>query len=206
MPMVPGPNDKPTDKTLSADLKNQMDARLASSTANNPNLCRTCLCPLSAEFLPVGLCRAHANRVEVTRRKAALANYRLKLWNERVGEKSGSPELKNLRDEIGITRVLLEEIINSIDPADKTSIGLAQPGIMSCLDRVESLVNSCHKLDKDMGAMLTEAEAQTVVQSLVELVSNALSSANLPVDVHAKIVDQISTGAETILDFRNRRS
>src|SRR4051812_44358846 len=45
-------------------------------------------------------------------KRAGLKNYRLQQYGERVGDFANNPEIKNIREEIGILRMTLETLLN----------------------------------------------------------------------------------------------
>jgi hypothetical protein len=58
-------------------------------------------------------CLCHGgNRGGQVKEAKALSNYRLTKWQARLDDKTQQSELKSLRDEIGILRVVMEEQLN----------------------------------------------------------------------------------------------
>src|SRR5690606_33813265 len=89
----------------------------------DPNRCQAVI-PTIGQCLNVAVdgksfCAAHGAGTSMTKSESnqRLNNYRLTKWYGQVSEMTNSSEIKNLRDEVGILRVILQEIINSCHSA-----------------------------------------------------------------------------------------
>lgn len=91
-------------------------------------------------------CPRHGG-TRIRRRQAdqRLKMYHLQQWKKRVDEFSGQPDIKNLHEEIGIIRMMLEETLNQCDDANTL---LQHAGrITSMVDKVQTLVATVDKMD-----------------------------------------------------------
>lgn len=79
-------------------------------------------------------------------------NYRLKQWQARVNEFADNSQVKNLREEIGVLRMLLEEMLAKCNSA--TDLMLHSQKIIQLVAQIEKLVVSCHKLEAATGILL----------------------------------------------------
>lgn len=71
--------------------------------------------------------------------------YHLKRWKRRVEEFSGHTEIKDLHEEVGIVRMMLEETLNKCDDSDDL---LQHAGrITAMVDKVQTLVATIDKMD-----------------------------------------------------------
>ena len=100
--------------------------------------------------------------------KKDLSNYRLTKYQGRLAEMKDSGKLFSLRDEIGILRIMLEEIINHVSNTDISNLIAYSPKIADIATRIEKLVLSCNKLDKELGDYL---DRKAVIQMAIEIVS-----------------------------------
>lgn len=115
----------------------------------------------------------------------ALRNYRLTLFNTRAGELRGSADIKGLRDEIAILRMTLEAKINQCESEHEM---ILQSGALSELIlKIEKLVTSCHKLEKDMGVTIEKNQVINMAESIVAVVNKHVTDKV----VMAKIVEEI---------------
>jgi len=101
-------------------------------------------------------CMIHGgNQALKNEANAGLRQYRLGRWQAQLERFADSPILKDLRDEIGILRMILEEkILQANTPME---LALMAGPISDLVMKVEKLVSSCHKLEGSMGHHLDKA-------------------------------------------------
>ena len=102
-------------------------------------------------------CMLHGGAKAIASKKRKSHNmYRLGKWQERVREMGESKNVKSLRDEIGILRMLLEERFATINNSTEL---LIQSHTLSELNlKIERVVLSCHKVEKSMGDLIDRSE------------------------------------------------
>ena len=91
-------------------------------------------------------CPRHGGTM-IRRRQAEkrLEMYHLKRWKKRVEEFAGHTEIKDLHEEIGIVRMMLEETLNKCDDPDDL---LQNSGrITAMVDKVQALIATVDKMD-----------------------------------------------------------
>jgi len=71
--------------------------------------------------------------------------YHLKRWKDRVEEFSGDTEIKNLTEEVGIIRMMLEETLNQCN--DEDALIQHSGRIIQMVDKVQALVGTIDKMD-----------------------------------------------------------
>lgn len=119
-------------------------------------------------------CLVHGGQHQIkSQEKAALKNYRLKQWQARVGEFSDSKEAKNIRDEIGILRLLLEERMNQCK--DSHDLMLQSQAISRLVQDIEKTVTSCHRLETQLGQTMDKQALIQFASKVVTIVSEVLS-------------------------------
>lgn len=105
-----------------------------------------------------------------------------------------SDELKSLREEIAITRALVEKRLNMIQ--NESEFLAAMPAVQSAMNTIEKLVTSCHNMEVKLGNLLNKSALLQVAQQLVEIISVELEGVhnrNAIVDqIASKIVEAIS--------------
>lgn len=99
----------------------------------------------------------------------ALNNYRLNKFHARLKEMRSSSTIKDLRDEIGILRLMLEERFNSF--ANSNEMILQSGAIGDLVMKIEKLVTSCHKLDEKTKMVVDKATVITIAEQLIASVS-----------------------------------
>ncbi|KKL66673.1 hypothetical protein LCGC14_2142650 [marine sediment metagenome] len=101
-----------------------------------------------------------------------LKNYRLAKFRVRITELGSSSYLISLTDEVGILRMLIEEMINScVEPGD---LMLRAGPLADLLMKSEKLVSSCHRLDSKLGNLLSKDQVMQFAQLVVEIISNEI--------------------------------
>jgi hypothetical protein len=98
-----------------------------------------------------------------------IRNYRLAKWQSRVGEFADNDQVKSLREEIGILRVILEETLNMCKEPEELLIYSSK--IADTVMKVEKLVASCHRLEASTGMLLDKTAALHLASVIVEIVS-----------------------------------
>lgn len=161
--------------------------------ADDPKRCqsggRTGQCPY-ARIEGSEYCVRHAgpNAKQKTVEKAKNA-YRLSKWQGRVNEFAEDSEVKSLRGEIGITRMLLEEIVNQC--TDTTSLMMYSGKIADLVTRIEKLVSACHRLEERTGMLLDKGAALHLAGVIVEIIAEFVSDEEAIDNISNQIVASI---------------
>ena len=123
-------------------------------------------------------CQRHGGAlVEAKKRKENLRNYRLTKWKTRVGEMADSEGLKSLREEVGILRVILEEMLNQCE--DATDLLMFSTRAADLVMKIEKLVTSCDKLEGKMGNLLSKESVLQLSMEFVEIINKHVPDANI---------------------------
>jgi len=143
---------------------------------DDPNRCqafgRNGQCPFRA--VEGGhVCQRHGgNTVENRVETANLRNYYLTRYHEKVARLSNQPEIKSLRDEIGIVRMIVESKLNAIE--DDTDLMLQSGQISDLVMKIKALVESCDKIDFRMGQLLDKKYIEQFAQSIITIITEEL--------------------------------
>lgn len=118
-------------------------------------------------------CLAHGgNKFRENKEKAKIRNYNLTKWQAKMIEKSDSSVLKNLNEEIGILRVILEGKLNACN--DMPELILSSSIISDLVMKIEKLVTSLNKLEKNMGMHLDKAAILQFASETIEVIGREL--------------------------------
>lgn len=131
-----------------------------------------------------GFCKVHGGVDKVQKEKKR--NYLLTKWRAQVGEKADSDVIKNLREEIGIMRVILEITLNKCD--DEQALMMASAKISDMVSKIDSLVKSCHKLEGSMGNLLDKQAILQFAGTVIGIISKHIEDT----DVLNLIADDIT--------------
>lgn len=129
-------------------------------------------------------CPRHgANKGLQAKAAAIQRNYRLTRWKERVGELADNDSLKSLREEVGILRMILEEMLNQCK--DSMDILLYSTKMSDLVMKIDKLVTSTDKLENRMGLLLSKDSILHLASVFVTIINNHVTDPD--------IIEQIST-------------
>jgi len=115
--------------------------------------------------------------IEQKRQKDSLRNYRLTKWKARVGTFADSDGIKSLREEIGILRMIIEEMLNKC--VDATDLLLYSTRMADLVMKVEKLVVSCDKMEGKMGLLLSRSSVLQLAAEYVEIINKHITDASV---------------------------
>jgi hypothetical protein len=94
-------------------------------------------------------------------------NLKLKCWQKEAGELLDSAHVKNLRDEIAILRLMLQEQLNQCQ--DSHDLVLRSGPVADLILKIEKLVQSCHRLEVQTNQVLDRQSLMNLTDRLVHL-------------------------------------
>ena len=160
---------------------------------DDPNRCQASgkegQCPYKAEEKPDGMgFFQHCPRHNASRKREfedkRMRNYRLGKFQAWMEEFADNDQVKSLREEVGITRMLLEEVVNGCNtPVDFV---MSSNRVSDLVMKIEKLVSSCHRLEQSTGMLLDKAAIQRLADAIVTIVSTHVDA-----ETTAKIAQEI---------------
>lgn len=154
---------------------------------DDPNRCQGVnsqgQCINKAVQLPSGkygtFCLCHGGNKQVeSEQKNDKRLYQLGKWQRQLEEQAEHVNIKSLREEIGILRVVMQERWSVIK--DTTDLILASGPITDLVMKIEKLVASCHKLEGSMGQLLDKQAILNFASQVVAVVSEVLNTITCP--------------------------
>ncbi len=140
---------------------------------DDPDRCQTVLKNQQCMFKAVPgttHCPRHGGtKPAIALEKKNFRNLQLTQWGARVKEFGDNPEVKSLRDEIGLLRLILENLVNKCKDTDE--LIFYNQKITDLILKVEKLVSSAHKLEMSMGMMLDKTSVVKIGTSIAEIIS-----------------------------------
>jgi hypothetical protein len=104
-------------------------------------------------------------------RKQQVNRYRIKCLEEDLKQQAESGQIKDLRSEVGLSRALLQRLLNTLGEAiNSPTIFAYSSQLERMIARIESLVLSCQKLEEKTGNNLTVEEAVQYAQRLAAVI------------------------------------
>ena len=140
-------------------------------------------------------CIVHGGKNALDKQKVnARRIYMLEKFQDKVHRHVDHENLKSLREEIAILRMMLETQLNSCK--DATDLMLKSSGISRMVSEIEKLVRSCDKLEQTSGSMLDATQAISWVNQIAGIMDTHIDDP----DVVRVIADEIMT---SYLKLRN---
>lgn len=107
--------------------------------------------------------------------------------SEAAGRHSQVEEIKSLREEIFLARAMVERRLNMVE--SDADFLQACGTVNTYLLTLERLVTSCHKLEVNLGALLSKGAIVALAQSIVSILMEELQH----IDGYEAIIDRVST-------------
>lgn len=135
-------------------------------------------------------CKAHGGaRQTKSQEQYRLKNYRLAKFASKVGEKSNSDGLKSLTDEVGILRLLIEEMVGQCD--DTTELIIRAGPLSDLIMKAEKLVTSCDRLDARMGNLVNKDKILLFARLVIEIISDEIDNSDILDIISTKILSAL---------------
>lgn len=109
--------------------------------------------------------------------KQKFRNYQSELYRRRLNEYSDNSAIKNLRDEIGLLRMMTDTILNACK-TDHDLILKSSP-IAALVMNINTLVISCQKMDEKLGVMMDMTAATALMAEVIESISKHVEGEQL---------------------------
>lgn len=174
-----------------------IEQRLFRCDEDDPNRCQAVhtnqQCPfLATETIVDGkrsiYCARHEGASKVNDK--GIRNYRLTKWQSRLNDFVDSDQIKGLREEIGILRIVLEEILNKCQ--DSHELLLYSSKIGDTAMKIEKLVSSCHRLEFSAGSLLDKSALLQLASVTVTIISKYISDASTLDAISNEIIEMIA--------------
>ena len=156
---------------------------------DSPNRCQavTSQGQCMIEVIPnTNLCRVH-NRQGKSEKRGALRNYLLGTFYQRAVELGDSDNIKSLRDEVGLSRMILERVLGQVTNESELMVHMGP--INDCIGRIEKLVVSCHKLEQSTGSLMDRSALLAFAGQLIEIIADEDIHTDKLTNISNKIVE-----------------
>ena len=116
-------------------------------------------------------CTHHGGTNDDTLKQVRAANvYKLQVFQARVDQFATDPNIKNLRGEIGILRLMIEARLNKCN--DEYDLMLQSAAIATLITQANSLVSSCHRIETLTGQLLDKQSLAEFATQVVQIISD----------------------------------
>lgn len=134
--------------------------------------------------------RHGGHSVKMTVEKDQLRNLKLTKFRVRLAQLGSSTHIMSLRDEIGVTRMTLEQLIESCEgPADLITMS----GQISVLvGNIGKLVKDCHSIEEKTGHLLSKDALTNFAGKMIEIIIKYVKDEDLKRTIAGEIVDAVA--------------
>ena len=127
-------------------------------------------------------CLAHGgNKAASAAAAKGLRNYRIQRYLSLLCNLRNSSYLKDLRDEIAILRMILEEKLNQIENSNE--LALQSGAISDLVIKIDKVVTSCQRLEERTGIMLDKNRIIQIAEQLITIVTNHVTDEAIIIDI-----------------------
>lgn len=131
-------------------------------------------------------CKMHGG---ATIGQQGVKNYRLTKWQAQVERMSGNPNIKCLREELAILRMLMEERLNLCK--DSHDLLLQSHVISDLTTKIERIVVSCSKLDVQLGKMLDKSALLNFANEVISILGEEVQDTAVLDRIATKIIASV---------------
>lgn len=136
-------------------------------------------------------CPSHGgNKALLAAKEKSLFTYRSEKWQTRIGEVAGSENIKDVRQEAGVIRLLIEERLNQCQDANMLMIHAGPIGDLTT--RLSKLVEQIGRYDKECGNTLDKAQIIAFAQKFVAIAAKYIDSDDARLAFSGEIMESIN--------------
>ena len=168
-----------------ADItKAEPDSPTRCQCTNKQGQCRNESAPHS------NFCLAHGgNKGQESHDAKNLRNYRRGKWIQAIHGHADASGLKNLCEEIGILRVIMQERLDSCNNAVELICQSQQ--IADLVMKIEHVVMSCHKLDDKLKRVVDRSQLLQFASETIDIIASVIDDESILTTISDKILTAI---------------
>jgi hypothetical protein len=139
-------------------------------------------------------CPMHGGAPQIdANRKYQAAKYRLEQYGTRVREFASDDMIKSLRDEIGILRMTLENVVNQCKNANQLVMFVDK--ISHLVNQIRQTVESTHKLEEKTAQLLDRRVIVIIADSIVQIIGEHVKDPDILQVMGSRICASIEAAA-----------
>lgn len=141
-------------------------------------------------------CPKHGGHAIKSQERRAYHDYGGSRWAAQISNFATSPEVKSLRGEIGVTRFLIQTILDQC--SSQLDLAANSSRLIVLVSQAERLVSTCEKMEYRMGELLDKEAALLFASSVVDIIK-----AHIPDPLTLDVIStQIANALRTALETR----
>lgn len=121
--------------------------------------------------------------------------YQLAKWQGQVDSFADEDGVKSLRGEIGITRLLLQQVVGRCK--DSGEMIMMSGKIGDLVSKIEKLVVSCHRLETNMGQLLDKTKVMDLAAQMIAIIGQHIQDETVLSMIADDIVAMIASAEST---------
>jgi hypothetical protein len=127
-------------------------------------------------------------------------NYHLTRYRARVNQFADNPEVKSLREEIGILRLMLETVLEKCQ--DENDLLMFSNQIQELVMKINKVVESCHKLEQSTGVLLDKQTILVLCDGLVKVIADHVEDGDALDQISVKMAELVASmgGIKNVAD------
>lgn len=133
-------------------------------------------------------CKMHGGAAGID--EAGARNYRLTRYKAEVQRMTESSQIKSLREELGILRLIMETHLNQCQ--SDTDLILKSQQIGDLAMKIEKMVSSCNKLDTHLGQVLDKQALLNFASEIINIVSEEVPDMAVVDAIAGRITSSLS--------------
>ncbi len=117
-------------------------------------------------------CLAHGGgSSQIAIEKTAASKYQIQKYQARLKMQSTHGGIKDLREEIGLLRMMIETRINACQ--SDTDLVIQSSAIAELVMKVDKLVNSCHRIESLTGELMDRQSLLEFASGIIDIVASS---------------------------------
>lgn len=146
------------------------------------------------------LCPIHISAHNRTLKNRQINMYDLTKWRAKVQGFADHDDISSLRQEIGVTRLVLERLIEQCQT--EADLIIYSNKITELVKTIKTLVQDCHRLDKSRGSLLDKTTILKIAGDIIDIVTEEIDDPGVLEKISGKILEKIAK-ASPIEDLEN---
>jgi len=135
-------------------------------------------------------CMCHGGNKQIeAQKRVSLRNYQLTKFKARVQRLGDSPDIKSLRDEVAILRMMLEERLNQCK--DEGDLLMQSHTISDMVLKIERLVSSCNKLEGSMGQLMDKSAILQFANVVINIISDNIEDQVIINNIASRLMEAV---------------
>ena len=123
-------------------------------------------------------CPKHGGGAQLaSQKKSRVRAYHLNQWRTSIADNSNDPEIKNLRDEVGILRMTLNAVLNRCK--DNHDLLMMSGQVQSLVNSLQVLMKTVHTIDKDEQSYITEEQLAAWMSQVFDILTEEIQDEEL---------------------------